>query len=111
MNKRVSEMNNLWAFKLADLERRDPGLGALWYVFNDIKCGFNMMAVLFNWLFWEAFPDPATVLLSIRTDEDNWRTLFLLALAKTIGDRSPNFDSLQRAQCTRLHRMYTLTGY
>ena len=111
MNKRVSEMNNLWAFKLGDLERRDPGLGALWYVFNDIKCGFNMMAVLFNWLFFEAFPDPATVLLSIRTDEDNWRTLFLLALAKTIGDRSPNFDSLERAQLTRLHRMYTLTGY
>ena len=111
MNKRVSEMNNLWAFMLSDLEARDPDLGSLWYVFNDIRCGFNMMAVCFNWLFYEAFPDPATVLTAVKTSEDDWRNLFLLAISKAIGDRVPVFDRLESAQRSRLHRMYTLSGY
>ena len=110
MNKRVSEMDNMWAFSFTSLEERDPQLGALWYAYNDLKCGFNMMVVCFNWLFLEAFPDPLTVLTAIKTTEDKWRTMFILALAKTIGDRSLIFDTLKAAPMTRLGRILALSG-
>ena len=110
MNKRVSEMNNLWAFRLDDLEQRDPELGACWYLFNDLKCGFNMMAVMFNWLFLEAFPDPATVIMSLKTTEDKMRTLFMLALSKTVGDRMFSYDELVAAPNRRADKVYKLSG-
>ena len=112
MNKRSSCVDNRWAWYLPDLAELKFGWGVIWYALSDVLTGFNMAVVLFNLLFLEVYPDPSVVLMNIKTDESEWRTFFMITLAKLLGDcKQPNENMTRSVVLSRKERIKIAMGY
>ena len=113
MNKRSSCADNRWAFGFMDLIGMDFGQALIWYALSDVLTGFNMAAVMFNWIFWAVYPDPALVFMNLDAieDEKEWRSFFMITLAKLIGDRKADFNTLEKEPMTRKARILAVMGH
>ena len=113
MNKRASCVDSRWTWIFKDLKRMDGGLSVIWYGLSDILVGFNIAVVLLNWLFLEAYPDPALVMMSIdpTPTEGQWKQLFLATLMKLVGDSKPDDRRVQDLEIDRRKIITAVLGH
>ena len=105
VNNRVEKMDGKWLIPMKEVSE-----DVLCWAVDKLMSGFSMMAVCFTLFFREVFPDPALVRGALAVSEEHLKMFFMMVLAKTIGDRVPVDECLEKAGTNRAKRILQLTG-